>query len=167
MQKVLLITLILSLQPILSFAESKYPFYLQVISQDEVIRTKISELINTEISNYGMQIKSNKNFKDGVGVGLYIYAQKHVNSGINKNTIIFSIAHTSNKRFSELMIEVFKDGSTSTEMTKKITADLILKKKGILKYLNVAAVDEISQINKLIPTILKNLSERIEGYYIN
>ena len=49
---------------------------------------------------------------------------------------------------------------------KAITSDLLINKKAILKYLNVASTDNLDQIDTVTKSILTSLSTRIENYYI-
>ena len=67
-----------------------------------------------------------------------------------------------------LMAEVFGDDklNESSDQMKAITSDLLINKKAILKYLNVASIDNLGQIDIVTESILKSLSVRIENYYI-
>ena len=49
---------------------------------------------------------------------------------------------------------------------KEITSDLLINKKAILKYLNVASIDNIEKIDILTESVLNGLSSRIGNYYI-
>ena len=67
-----------------------------------------------------------------------------------------------------LMSEVFGDKTfdDSSDRMKEITSDLLINKKAILKYLNVASIDNIEKIDILTESVLNGLSSRIGNYYI-
>ena len=87
---------------------------------------------------------------------------------MDKQIITFTIAHTSNTEFMNLMAEVFGDDKfdESSDRMKEITSDLLINKKAILKYLNVASIDNLDQIDDVTDRILAGLSIRIENYFI-
>jgi len=153
-----------------SFGNEKYNFQLKVIADDSLIKKKIEDSILKNLNKFeNIQIKSNEDFRDGVSVVvLYIYGKKHENSNIDKQIITFAIAHTSNTEFMNLMAEVFGDDkfSNSSEQMKAITSNLLINKKAILKYLNLASIDNLDQIDILTYSFLKSLSTKIENYYI-
>ena len=149
-----------------SFANTKYPFTLKVISEDKEIANIIENKINQNVNRFdNMEIDNNENFKNGVSVTLIIYAQKHKNSKINENHISFTIAHTSKFKFLYLMSEVFKNGSEYNDDLKGVVADLLINNRAILKRLNSASIDNISDVDKVIESILVNLSERMDEYH--
>ena len=153
-----------------SFGNDKYNFQLKVIAEDNLIKKQIEESVLKNLKKFNnIQINNNENFKDGVSVVvLYIYGKKHENSNIDKQIITFTIAHTSNTEFMNLMAEVFGDDKLddSSDRMKEITSDLLINKKAILKYLNVASIDNLDQIDIITESILTSLSVRIENYYI-
>ena len=153
-----------------SFGNEKYNFQLKVIADDSLIKKKIEDSILKNLNKFeNIQIKSNEDFRDGVSVVvLYIYAKKHENSNIDKQIITFAIAHTSNTEFMNLMAEVFGDDkfNDSSEQMKAITSNLLINKKAILKYLNLASIDNLDQIDIVTNSFLTSLSTRIENYYI-
>ena len=153
-----------------SFGNDKYNFQLKVIAEDNLIKKQIEESVLKNLKKFNnIQINNNENFKDGVSVVvLYIYGKKHENSNIDKQIITFTIAHTSNTEFMNLMAEVFGDDkfNQSSDQMKAITSDLLINKKAILKYLNVASIDTLKQIDIVTEKILNGLSIRIESYYL-
>ena len=153
-----------------SFGNKKYNFQLKVIADDSLIKKKIEDSILKNLNKFeNIQIKSNEDFRDGVSVVvLYIYGKKHENSNIDKQIITFAIAHTSNTEFMNLMAEVFGDDkfNDSSEQMKAITSNLLINKKAILKYLNLASIDNLDQIDIVTNSFLTSLSTRIENYYI-
>ena len=153
-----------------SFGNDKYNFQLKVIAEDNLIKKQIEESVLKNLKKFNnIQINNNENFKDGVSVVvLYIYGKKHENSNIDKQIITFTIAHTSNTEFMNLMAEVFGDDKfdESSDRMKEITSDLLINKKAILKYLNVASIDNLDQIDIITESILTSLSVRVENYYI-
>ena len=153
-----------------SFGNDKYNFQLKVIAEDNLIKKQIEESVLKNLKKFNnIQINNNKNFKDGVSVVvLYIYGKKHENSNTDKQIITFTIAHTSNTEFMNLMAEVFGDDkfNQSSDQMKAITSDLLINKKAILKYLNVASADTLKQIDIVTEKILNGLSIRIENYYL-
>ena len=153
-----------------SFGSDKYNFHLKIIADDNLIKTHIEDSILKNLKKFNnIEVNNNKGFKDGVSVVvLYIYGKKHKNSNIDKQIITFTIAHTSNTEFMNLMAEVFGDDkiNDSSDQMKAITSDLLINKKAILKYLNVASTDNLDQIDTVTKSILTSLSTRIENYYI-
>ena len=154
-----------------SFGSDKYNFHLKIIADDNLIKTHIEDSILKNLKKFNnIEVNNNKGFKDGVSVVvLYIYGKKHKNSNIDKQIITFTIAHTSNTEFMNLMAEVFGDDkiNDSSDQMKAITSDLLINKKAILKYLNVASTDNLDQVDVVTENILRSLSMRIENYYIN
>ena len=154
-----------------SFGSDKYNFHLKIIADDNLIKTHIEDSILKNLKKFNnIEVNNNEGFKDGVSVVvLYIYGKKHKNSNIDKQIITFTIAHTSNTEFMNLMAEVFGDNkiNDSSDQMKAITSDLLINKKAILKYLNVASTDNLDQVDVVTESILKSLSMRIENYYIN
>ena len=168
MSKLILIfnVFFLCLVTVTSYGSEKYPFHLNVISDDYFMKTDIEKSVKKNIKKFNnIVIKNNKDFRDGVSVVLYIYGKKHDNSNLNKQFVTFSVAHTSNSDFMDLMTEVFGEESISTDRMKEITGDLIMNKKAILKYLNVASLDDLEKIDVFTETVLNALSTRINGYY--
>ena len=168
MSKLILIfnVFFLCLVTVTSYGSEKYPFHLNVISDDYFMKTDIEKSVKKNIKKFNnIVIKNNKDFRDGVSVVLYIYGKKHDNSNLNKEFVTFSVAHTSNSDFMDLMTEVFREESISTDRMKEITGDLIMNKKAILKYLNVASLDDLEKIDVFTETVLNALSTRINGYY--
>ena len=153
-----------------SFGNDKYNFQLKVIADNNLIKRKIEDSILKNLHKFeNIQINNKEDFRDGVSVVvLYIYGKKHENSNIDKQIITFAIAHTSNTEFMNLMAEVFGDDklNESSDQMKAITSDLLINKKAILKYLNVASIDNLGQIDIVTQSILKSLSIRIKNYYI-
>ena len=153
-----------------SFGNDKYNFQLKVITDDSLIKKKIEDSILKNLNKFeNIQINNKEDFRDGVSVVvLYIYGKKHENSNIDKQIITFAIAHTSNTEFMNLLAEVFGDDklNESSDQMKAITSDLLINKKAILKYLNVASTDNLDQIDTVTKSILTSLSTRIENYYI-
>ena len=153
-----------------SFGNDKYNFHLKIIADNNLIKTHIEDSLLKKLKKFNnIQVNNNEDFKDGVSVVvLYIYGKKHVNSNIDKQIITFTIAHTSNTEFMNLMAEVFGDNklNDSSEQMKAITSDLLINKKAILKYLNVASIDNLGQIDIITESILTSLSVRIGNYYI-
>ena len=153
-----------------SFANDKHAFHLKIIANDNSIKSHIEASVLNNLKKFkNIEIKKNLDFRDGVPVVvLYIYGKKHENSNIDKQIITFAIAHTSNTEFMNLMAEVFGDDklNESSDQMKAITSDLLINKKAILKYLNVASIDNLDQIDIAIKSILTSLSVRIENYYI-
>ena len=158
-----LITLIYSYP---SYSNTKYPFTLKVISEDQQIADTIINKINQNIIRFeNLEIDNDESYHNGVSVTLIIYAHKHINSNFNKDHISLTIAHTSKFKFLNLMGEVFKDGSEYNDDLKVMVADLLINNRSILKRLNAASIDNISEVDKVIETILINLSDRLEGYH--
>ena len=168
MSKLILIlnVFFLCLVTVTSYGSEKYPFHLNVISDDYFMKTDIEKSVKKNIKKFNnIVIKNNKDFRDGVSVVLYIYGKKHDNSNLNKEFVTFSVAHTSNSDFMDLMNEVFVEESISTDRMKEITVDLIMNRKAILKYLNVASLDDLEKIDVFTEKVLNALSTRINGYY--
>ena len=149
----------LCLVTVTSYGSEKYPFHLNVISDDYFMKTDIEKSVKKNIKKFNnIVIKNNKDFRDGVSVVLYIYGKKQDNSNLNKQFVTFSVAHTSNSDFMDLMTEVFGEESISTDRMKEITGDLIMNRKAILKYLNVASLDDLEKIDVFTETVLNALS---------
>ena len=55
----------------------------------------------------------------------------------------------------------------SSDQTKRITANLMMTKGGLLSHMNIAAVDNVEQIDIAINKFLKQLSKNIEIYYLS
>ena len=153
-----------------SFGNEKYRFHLKIISDDNLIKKNIEESVLKNLQKFkNIEINNNLDFRDGATVVvLYIYGKKHENSNLDKQIITFTIAHTSNTEFMNLMSEVFGDDKfdESSDRMKEITSDLLINKKAILKYLNVASIDNLDQIDDVTDRILGGLSIRIENYFI-
>ena len=166
MKKLFLIIIILLLQSFPSYSNTKYPFTLKVISKDKEIADTIINKINQNIFRFNnLVIDNDEHFKNGVSITLMIYVQRHINSNFNKDHISLTIAHTSKFKFLNLMEEVFKDGSEYNDDLKGMVADLLINNRAILKRLNAASIDNISDVDKVIETILINLSDRMEDYH--
>lgn len=152
------------------YGNDKYSFQLKVISDDNLIINEVEESIFKNLKNFkNLEINDQKDFRDGEPlIVLYVYGKKHENSNVDKNIYTFSIAHTSNTEFMNLMSEVFGDKTfnDSSDRMKEITSDLLINKKAILKYLNVASIDNIEKIDILTESVLNGLSSRIGNYYI-
>lgn len=148
----------------LSYGETKYPFYLDVICADKSLKTLIrtkAKKITLNFSNLKLSEQ-----KDGTTfVKLFVYALKHRNSNTSKDTIIFSATQVNKRRIFELTNEVFKKDNKSSELTKAIAADLMLRDSGIMRHINVAAVDDIYKVDVPIERFLKDLSMNIKSYY--
>ena len=85
MKKLLLITIIVLLQSFPSFSNTKYPFTLKVISEDQQISDIIKNKINQNIIRFeNLEIDNDESYQNGVSVTLIIYAHKHINSNFNK-----------------------------------------------------------------------------------
>jgi len=150
--------------PFSSFAGNKFPFYLEVISDNEnlksIVITKTEEMVS-DFSNLTL-----RKDKDGrVFVKLFIYVLKHKNSNIDKDTIILSATHVNKRRIVELTQEVFKKDNKSSDFTKTIAADLMSRDSGIVRHINVAATDDIDRISVPITRFLRDLSKNIRSYY--
>ena len=166
MKKLFLITLILLFQSFPSYSNTKYPFTLKVISEDKEIADVIEKKINQSLNQFNhMEIDNNEHYRNGVSITLIIYAQKHKNSKVNKEHISLTIAHTSKFKFLQLMAEVFKNGSEYNDDLKGMVADLLINNRSILKRLNSASIDDITEIDGVIETILINLSDRMDEYH--
>ena len=148
-----------------SFAETKYPFFLNIISEDQNLKKTIFNNFKSLTPNYS-NLKLKETRDKGVYVELFIYAINHKNSNTSKDTVVLSIVHTNKIRIFQLTNEVFKDKSKSSEQIKKITADLLMRKGGLLSHMNIAAADNVEQIDIALNRFLKQLSLNIEGYYI-
>ena len=75
----------LCLVTVTSYGSDKYPFHLNVISDDYFMKTDIEKSVKKNIKKFNnIVIKNNKDFRDGVSVVLYIYGKKHNNSNLNK-----------------------------------------------------------------------------------
>ena len=156
---------ILCLISSVSSAENNYSFDLNVVSNDPHIKEIIEQKVLVRAKNHQSLIAQNNDTPEYTGaVTLYIFAQKNLGSNINKNQISLSIAHTSSIKLYELLMEVFQEGNDSSKLTKAITADLITQRGAVLKYLNVASIDDLEQIDTPIETILLNLSHRMDSY---
>ena len=172
MHKVIFILnlLIYSLVSSFVYGDDKYSFRLKVISDDNVIINEVEKSISKNLKNFeNLEINNQKDFRDGDPlIVLYVYGKKHENSNVDRNIYTFSIAHTSNTEFMNLMLEVFDDKTfdDSSDRMKEITSDLLINKKAILKYLNVASIDNLEKIDILTENILNGLSSRIVNYYI-
>ena len=150
--------------PFSSFAGNKFPFYLEVISDNEnlksIVINKTQEIV-PDFSNLTL-----RKDKDGrVFVKLFIYVLKHKNSNIDKDTIILSATHVNKRRIVELTQEVFKKDNKSSDFTKTIAADLMSRDSGIVRHINVAATDDIDRISVPITRFLRDLSKNIRSYY--
>ena len=149
-----------------AFSESKYPFFLNVISEDQNLKNRIFNNFKRLTSNYSnLELKEVRD--KGVYVELFIYAINHKNSNTSKDTIVLSVVHTNKIRIFQLTNEVFKDNSQSSDQTKRITADLMMRKGGLLSHMNIAAVDNVEQIDIALNKFLKQLSINIENYYLS
>ena len=166
MKKFFIIIIVFLIYLPTAFAETKYPFFLNVISEDQNLKNNVFSNVKRLATNY-----SNLEFKEvrdkGVYVELFIYAINHKNSNTSKNTIILSVVHTNKIRIFQLTDEVFKDNSKSSDQTKRITADLMMRKGGLLSHMNIAAVDNVEQIDIALNKFLKQLSINIENYYLS
>ena len=166
MKKFFIIIIVFLIYLPTAFAETKYPFFLNVISEDQNLKNNVFSNVKRLATNY-----SNLEFKEvrdkGVYVELFIYAINHKNSNTSKNTIILSVVHTNKIRIFQLTDEVFKDNSISSDQTKRITADLMMRKGGLLSHMNIAAVDNVEQIDIALNKFLKQLSINIENYYLS
>ena len=93
------------------YGNDKYSFQLKVISDDNLIINEVEESIFKNLKNFkNLEINDQKDFRDGEPlIVLYVYGKKHENSNVDKNIYTFSIAHTSNTEFMNLMSEVFGD----------------------------------------------------------
>ena len=162
--------LIYSLVSSFVYGDDKYSFRLKVISDDNVIINEVEKSISKNLKNFeNLEINNQKDFRDGDPlIVLYVYGKKHENSNVDRNIYTFSIAHTSNTEFMNLMSEVFDDKTfdDSSDRMKEITSDLLINKKAILKYLNVASIDNLEKIDILTENVLNGLSSRILNYYI-
>ena len=162
--------LIYSLVSSFVYGDDKYSFRLKVISDDNVIINEVEKSISKNLKNFeNLEINNQKDFRDGDPlIVLYVYGKKHENSNVDRNIYTFSIAHTSNTEFMNLMLEVFDDKTfdDSSDRMKEITSDLLINKKAILKYLNVASIDNLEKIDILTENVLNGLSSRILNYYI-
>ena len=172
MHKVIFILnlLIYSLVSSFVYGDDKYSFRLKVIFDDNVIINEVEKSISKNLKNFeNLEINNQKDFRDGDPlIVLYVYGKKHENSNVDRNIYTFSIAHTSNTEFMNLMLEVFDDKTfdDSSDRMKEITSDLLINKKAILKYLNVASIDNLEKIDILTENVLNGLSSRIVNYYI-
>ena len=166
MRLLFLLSLISLIYSYPSYSNTKYPFTLKVLSEDQQIADTIINKINQRIVRFeNLEIDNDESYNNGVSVTLIIYAHKHINSNFNKDHISLTIAHTSKFKFLNLMGEVFKDGSEYNDDLKGMVADLLINNRAILKRLNAASIDNISEVDKVIETILINLSDRMEGYH--
>ena len=148
----------------LANASTKYPFYLDIISEDKNLENLIKDKAKKIIPKFS-NLKLNED-KDGrVFVKLFIYALRHKNSNLSNDTIILSATHINKRRIFELTNEVFKKDSKSSEFTKTIAADLMLRDSGLMRHINVAASDNIDRIDVPIKRFLKDLSKNIQDYY--
>lgn len=148
----------------LANASTKYPFYIDIISEDKNLKTLIRDKAKEIVPNFSnLKLKDDKDGR--VFVKLFIYALRHKNSHISNDTIILSATHVNKRRIFELTNEVFKKDSKSSEFTKTIAADLMLKDSGLLRHINVAATDDIDSLRVPITRFLKDLSKNIQGYY--
>ena len=149
-----------------SFAETKYPFFLNIISEDQNLKKTIFNNFKSLTPNYSnLELKETRD--KGVYVELFIYAINHKNSNTAKDTVVLSVVHTNKIRIFQLTSEVFKDDSKSSEQIKKITADLVMRKGGLLSHMNIAAVDNVEQIDIALNKFLKQLSLNIKSYYLS
>ena len=165
MRKIFISVIVLLIYLPSSFAEIKYPFFLNVISEDKNLKKTIFNNVKSLTPNYSnLELKEMRD--KGVYVELFIYAINHKNSNTSKDTVVLSIVHTNKIRIFQLTNEVFKDKSKSSEQIKKITADLLMRKGGLLSHMNIAAADNVEQIDIALNRFLKQLSLNIEGYYI-
>ena len=166
MKKFFIIIIVFLIYLPTAFAETKYPFFLNVISEDQNLKNNVFSNVKRLATNY-----SNLEFKEvrdkGVYVELFIYAINHKNSNTSKNTIVLSVVHTNKIRIFQLTDEVFKENSKSSDQTKRITADLMMRKGGLLSHMNIAAVDNVEQIDIALNKFLKQLSINIENYYLS
>ena len=164
MKTLILFTLKFLIISTLAQASTKYPFYLDIISEDKNLETLIrdkAKKITPKFSNLKL-----REDKDGrVFVKLFIYALRHKNSNVANDTIILSATHVNKRRIFELTNEVFKKDSKSSEFTKTIAADLMLRDSSLMRHINVAATDDIDRIGVPIARFLKDLSKNIQGYY--
>ena len=164
MRILFLLTLKILMASSFSYAETRFPFYLNIITEDENLKILIKAKTKKLTSNFSNLTM--REDKDGrIFVKLFIYALRHKNSNNSKDTIILSATHVNKRRIVELTKEVFKKDSKSSEFTKTIAADMVLKDTGLMTHINVAAIDDIKKINVPLTKFLKDLSRNIKGYY--
>ena len=164
MKTLILIILKLLIFASFSHAETKFPFYLNVVGEDKSLKNLVRAKTKKLVSNFpNLTLREDKDGR--VFVQLFIYALRHKNSNNSKDTIILSSTHVNKRRIVELTKEVYKKDSKSSEVTKTIAADLMLRDSGLMTHINVAAIDDVKKINVPIARFLKDLSRNIKGYY--
>lgn len=164
MLKLIFITFNFIIISSLSYADKKFPFYFNVVGEDKTLNKIVRIETKKLVSNFSnLTLREDKDGR--VFVKLFIYALRHKNSKISKDTIILSATHINKRRIVELTKEVFKKDSKSSKFTKTIAADLMLKDSGIMRHINVAATDDINTIRVPIARFLKDLSKNIQSYY--
>ena len=143
-----------------------YKYNLTIISSD----TKLKSLIETYVTDYSkknskIELASDERLADRVAVGLFIIAERHKSSRINKESIAFSVAHTTKADIFGLVSEVFSNQSNSNNQVKNHTYNLIVAQGGILKHLNIAVIDKQDEMTQVLDTFLADFSKRISNYY--
>ena len=85
----------------LAHASTRYPYYLDIISEDKNLETLIrdkAKKITPKFSNLKL-----REDKDGrVFVKLFIYALRHKNSNVSNDTIILSATHVNKRRIFDI-----------------------------------------------------------------
>jgi hypothetical protein len=142
-------------------SEISYPFNLKVYSSNPLIADAISSAINNATDRFSNLHIDDENFS----VQLYVISEQRTGSKINKDGISFSIVHTTTVDAVALTKELLGENG-ELEQTDYIMVLLtnILFSQGVVKYINVASVDNLSGVDDVARSIVGDLSVRIQGY---
>ena len=163
MKKFVFIILLLSFSTLV-FAKP-YPVKFKIMCQNPEKKEKLEKKISDLIKRYdNLTLSNNKNKRDPTVAKMWVYALEFKESNKNNKIWTFLVAHTSHLPIRALVMEVFKEGNTSSKNLKEITLNLFSNKGGILKYLNLSIVDDFKKSDEIMEKFVHHFSERIVKY---
>ena len=125
-----------------------------------------AKVVSIDSDNFSSKVtlSNNKNKRDPTVAKMWVYALEFKESNKNNKIWTFLVAHTSHLPIRALVMEVFKEGNTSSKNLKEITLNLFSNKGGILKYLNLSIVDDFKKSDEIMEKFVHHFSERIVKY---
>ena len=160
---VLLVCFFACLRPGPTFAQTKSTTAhvdFTVICDDEEIREKLTSMLRTEVMKnpdliWDAKLPARK---------LFLYAQKDINDRKNPNGWSFAISHVSNLPNQILAARLMKCDVPQCEEVKKL-AYAMVKEEGMLKHMNVAHLDEVSDatLTEFVATIFATFAQKAKG----
>lgn len=131
-----------------------------VICEDPEVREKLNSLLRAEIMKnsdlvWDARLPARK---------LFIYAQKDINDRKNPNGWSFAVAQVSNLPNQILAARMMKCDAPQCEEVRKFTYEIV-KEEGMLKHMNVAHLDEMSDaaLSELIGTLFSTFVAKAKG----